>query len=211
MNKITRPQIRAFLAKYATTEMVLDVGSGGADQDTIFPNRTTIDIDPARNPQIVGDAQAMPFKDESYDTILCTEVLEHIPNPQKAIDEMYRVLRPGGTLILTTRFLFPVHDAPGDYWRFTPYGLRSLFTRWEILEEEVETDAFLTIAVLLQRIMFQTDLRGGKITKGILLLVTYAFTKLDWLLVRRYGDIGRTDTVPVLMSSGVYIACRKEG
>ncbi|MBP7741222.1 MAG: class I SAM-dependent methyltransferase [Candidatus Pacebacteria bacterium] len=211
MRKITRGRIRSFLASYATDVLVLDIGSGGANQDASFPNRTTYDIDSARNPSIVGDAQDMPFPDSSYDVIVCSEVLEHIPDPKKAIGEMFRVLAPGGTLILTTRFVFPVHDAPGDYWRFTPYGLRSLFTRWEILEEEVETDAFLTIAVLLQRIMFQTDLRGGKITKGILLLVTYAFTKLDWLLVRRYGDIGRTDTVPVLMSSGVYIACRKEG
>lgn len=127
MHKLTRPRIRAFLEKYKTTELVLDVGSGGADQHVLFPNRTTIDVDPARNPEIVGDAQEMPFADATYNTILCTEVLEHIPDPQKAVDEMYRVLKPGGTLILTTRFLFPVHDAPGDYWRFTPYGLQALF------------------------------------------------------------------------------------
>ena len=84
-------------------------------------------MDPARNPEIVGDAQEMPFADATYSTILCTEVLEHIPDPQKAVDEMYRVLKPGGTLILTTRFLFPVHDAPGDYWRFTPYGPGAFF------------------------------------------------------------------------------------
>ena len=166
-------------------------------------------MDPARNPEIVGDAQEMPFADATYSTILCTEVLEHIPDPQKAVDEMYRVLKPGGTLILTTRFLFPVHDAPGDYWRFTPYGLQALFSKWAILEQEVEADAFYTIAVLLQRIAFQADLRGGKVTKGLLLCLAFVLSRMDWLLLKRYGDIGRTDIVPVLMSSGVYIACRK--
>ncbi len=209
MHKLTRPRIRAFLSKYKTKDLVLDVGSGGADQQVFFPNRTTIDVDPARNPEIVGDAQDMPFGDATYSTILCTEVLEHIPNPQKAIDEMYRVLRPGGVLILTTRFLFPIHDAPGDYWRFTPYSLKVLFTDWEIIEEESESDAFYTVAVLLQRIVFQTDLRGGKLTKALLLALSYIFSHLDWLLLKRYGDIGRTDIVPVLMSSGVYIACKK--
>lgn len=209
MHKLTRPRIRAFLEKYKTTELVLDVGSGGADQHVLFPNRTTIDVDPARNPEIIGDAQEMPFADATYSTILCTEVLEHIPDPQKAVDEMYRVLKPGGTLILTTRFLFPVHDAPGDYWRFTPYGLQALFSKWDVLEQEVEADAFYTIAVLLQRIAFQADLRGGKVTKGLLLCLAFVLSRMDWLLLKRYGDIGRTDIVPVLMSSGVYIACRK--
>ncbi len=209
MKKITRDRIRAFLAKYATDEVVLDIGSGGADQAKYYPNRVTLDIDPARGPEIVGDAQNMPFENESYTTILCTEVLEHIPDPQKAVDEMCRVLKPGGVLILTTRFIFPVHDAPGDFWRLTPYGLKHLFSKWEVLEEATEADAFLTIAVLLQRIMFQCDLRGGRFTKGIVLMFVYIFSHLDGLIVRRFADIQRTETVPVLMSSGVYIACRK--
>jgi SAM-dependent methyltransferase len=209
MNKLTRPKIGEFLQKYTTDKLVLDIGSGGTDQDALFPNRTTFDMDPARGPAIVGDAQEMPFADGSYEVILCSEVLEHIPDPVKAIAEMYRVLVPGGLLVLTTRFVYPVHDAPGDYWRFTPYALQRLFQEWEIVEEGVESDVFSTIAVLLQRIIFQTDLRGGKLTKGLLLLLTVFLNKLDFLLVHRYGDIRRSKKVPVLMASGVYIACRK--
>lgn len=209
MRKITRGRIRRFLTTYATEALVLDIGSGGADQDAVFPNRTTCDIDPKRNPSVVGDAQNLPFTDASFPVVLCSEVLEHIPEPRKAIAEFFRVLEPGGVLILTTRFVFPVHDAPGDYWRFTPQGLHSLFAGWEIIEEQTETEPFLTIAVLLQRIIFQTNVRGGKLTKGLLLLLALIFTKLDWLVVEQYGDIGRTEKVPSIMSSGVYIACRK--
>ena len=87
--------------------------------------------------------------------------------------------------------------------------VQALFSKWAILEQEVEADAFYTIAVLLQRIAFQADLRGGKVTKGLLLCLAFVLSRMDWLLLKRYGDIGRTDIVPVLMSSGVYIACRK--
>ena len=112
--------------------------------------------------RVIGDAQALGIADASFPVILCTEVLEHLPEPQRAIDEMYRVLAPGGTLLLTTRFLFPIHDAPHDYFRFTKYGLRHLLRRFEILELREETDAVGTIAVLLQRLGMQAQtLRAG--------------------------------------------------
>lgn len=209
MNKLTRSKVEDFLKKYATDKLVLDIGSGGANQDHLFPSRTTFDVDPERRPSVVGDAQEMPFADNSYEVILCSEVLEHIPDPPKAISEMYRVLAPGGLLILTTRFVYPVHDAPGDYWRFTPYALRYLFCKWEIIDEDVESGPFSTIAVLLQRIIFQADVRGGKITKGLLMLAVLLFSKLDRIVRTSYGDIKRSEEVPVLMTSGVYIACRK--
>jgi|CXWL01.1.fsa_nt_gi SAM-dependent methyltransferase len=210
MQKITRIGINAFLERYATKEQVLDIGSGGADQDSRFPNRTTFDIDPTRNPEIVGDIHDMPFPDNSYHTILCSEVLEHLHDPRKAIAQMYRVLAPGGTLVITTRFTFPVHDAPGDYWRFTPNGLRILFADFEIIDEAVETDTFTTIAVLLQRVIFQTKLRGGRFTKGILWLLMMVFKKVDSLVLAQYGDIQRKTRVETLLSSGVYLACTKK-
>jgi ubiquinone/menaquinone biosynthesis C-methylase UbiE len=210
MKKFTRGHIESFLAKYATDARVLDIGAGGDDHRTHFPNRVTLDIDPSRHPDIVGDAQALPFPDESFDGVLCSEVFEHIPDPRKAVAEMYRVLKSDGVLILTTRFAFPVHDAPGDYWRFTPYALRMLFAQWDILEIEAETGPFGTIAVLLQRIIFQTALRGGKLTKGLLYIAALLFDKLDSLVVRQYGDITRKESVNFLLSSGIYIACRKK-
>src|SRR4030095_5709220 len=98
------------------------------------------------------DAQALGLADAVFDVVLCTEVLEHLPEPQRALDEMFRVLKPSGTLLLTTRFLFPIHDAPHDYFRFTKYGLRYLLRRFEILEVREETDSVGTLAVLLQRL-----------------------------------------------------------
>jgi len=157
--KITREKLNLFLAKYATKDRVLDIGSGGSSYDRYFPNRVSVDIDPLRKPDIVADAHNLPFKDGEFEFVLCTEVLEHLKDPKRAISEMNRVLNRGGMLVLTTRFVYPVHDAPNDYWRFTKYGLRELFKDWEVVELVPETETFSTIGVLLQRIAFQTNLK----------------------------------------------------
>jgi len=131
-----------------------------------FPNRVALDIRYGIGVQILGDAEALGIADASFEVILCTDVLEHLPEPQKAIDEMFRVLTPGGLLLLT-RFLFPIHDAPHDYFRFTKYGLRQLVRHFEILELHEETDALGTIAVLLQRLGMQTETLRRTTLSGI--------------------------------------------
>jgi SAM-dependent methyltransferase len=82
-----------------------------------------------RNVNVDGDIQALPFASGSVDGVLCIEVLEHLPKPQTAVDEIHRVLRPGGLLLLTTPFLLSYHGKPGDYsdfYRYTDEGLKWL-------------------------------------------------------------------------------------
>ena len=74
-----------------------------------------------------GSAMFLPYRDECFDAMVCTEVLEHLPDPQLAAQEMARVLLPGAILVLTVPFNHPLHEVPHDYFRFTPWGLRSLF------------------------------------------------------------------------------------
>jgi SAM-dependent methyltransferase len=74
-------------------------------------------------PCLFGNASRLPLCDESFDTVILLEVLEHLEEPQKALAEIRRVLKPGGTLILTIPFLYPVHDAPFDFQRYTRFGL----------------------------------------------------------------------------------------
>jgi SAM-dependent methyltransferase len=70
---------------------------------------------------------SLPFPDESFDFIISDQVLEHVEgNPKQAFDESLRVLRPNGIAVHTTCFFHPIHDAPGDYWRCTPEGLKLL-------------------------------------------------------------------------------------
>ncbi len=215
MKKITRRYLRKFLEEHATKSEVLEIGGGRVNTnhsyEDIFPNRHTFDIDPKRNPDTIGDAHDLPFNDCSFENILCTEVLEHLHSPWVAITEMHRVLKPGGRLILTTRFVYPIHDAPHDYFRFTEYGLKSLFKEWDIEVLTTETKTFSSLAALFQRVIFQTDVVGGKITKGFLYLVALLLERLDWLLKVEYGDIGKTSKVTNIITTGYYMVAKKKG
>jgi SAM-dependent methyltransferase len=85
--------------------------------------------DSAANADVFGDATALPFADASADLMLCTEVMEHVPDPAAMIAEIRRVLCPGGHLVLTVPFMWQLHDEPYDYWRFTEFGLREMLER----------------------------------------------------------------------------------
>jgi SAM-dependent methyltransferase len=116
--------------------VVLDVGSRFAPYRELVPatEYLTLDIDPSFGADVVGDIHDVPRPDASFDTILCTEVLEHCRDPQRAVDEMRRLLRPGGVCVLSTRFLYPYHPTPRDYFRFTADGLAELFREWSEAE-----------------------------------------------------------------------------
>jgi len=77
-------------------------------------------------PQVYSDACALPFQRASFDWVLLLDVLEHVPAPDRTFDEAFRVLKSGGRLILQVPFLYPTHDAPLDFHRWTLYGLQEL-------------------------------------------------------------------------------------
>jgi SAM-dependent methyltransferase len=72
------------------------------------------------------DAQALPFRDDSFEYVLCSEVIEHVPNAHKALGEIARVLRPGGVLLVTWPFIYMLHEVPSDYARLTEFGMAKL-------------------------------------------------------------------------------------
>jgi len=80
-------------------------------------------------PDVFADAAALPLPDASMDGVVCLEVLEHVPDPARVIREIARVLKPGASAWLSMPFLYPVHDAPFDFQRYTEYGLRRDISR----------------------------------------------------------------------------------
>lgn len=70
--------------------------------------------------------QAIPLPDQSFDTILCTDVLEHIHQPQQLLGEMARLLKPGGKALITTPFLYRIHEEPHDYFRYTEFAFQAM-------------------------------------------------------------------------------------
>lgn len=210
--KITRSRLDAFLQKYRSTANTLDVGCGSALYGNFFPNRTTLDIEarPGVHVDIVADAHDLhAIADASFDVILCTEVLEHLHTPHKAIAEFYRILTPGGMLILSTRFIFPIHDAPGDYYRYTKYGLRHLLKAFEIVEIKEETNTMETLAVLYQRIGFQTETLGFRPLKFFWFLKAKIIMLFRWILTREFGDISHRVPEQGILASGYYVAAKK--
>lgn len=117
-----------------TGSIVLAVGAGG--QAGCLARRVAkerdlmlfeLDIDANRTPDVIGDLCQLPIATESLDAVVALEVLEHVMNPIDACREIVRVLKPGGYLVLSTPFMFPIHDKPHDYFRFTKFGLIHLF------------------------------------------------------------------------------------
>jgi SAM-dependent methyltransferase len=90
-----------------------------------------------KKPDAYYDGTRLPFDDESFETVVSFQVLEHTPDPEGLLHEMTRVLVKGGLAIVTAPFSFRLHEEPHDYFRFTPYGLRVLSERVGLEVEEI--------------------------------------------------------------------------
>jgi SAM-dependent methyltransferase len=98
-------------------------------------------LDPVKTykPNLVGDIHFLPYKSNSVDAIICLAVLEHVKNPWKAVEEMYRVLKPKGCCLIYVPFIYVYHAEPGyyeDYWRFTEDAVKYLGRNFLTIEVE---------------------------------------------------------------------------
>jgi SAM-dependent methyltransferase len=209
MKKITRKNLDPLIQRYATDKKVLDVGSAASPYTKYFPNRVGLDISPDNNPDIVADAHDLPFKEGDFSFVLCTEVLEHVKDPKKVVSEIYRILPKGGVCVLTTRFVYPLHAIGDDRWRFTPTALEELFADFAEVTIAPETQTFSAVAALLQRIIFQTNLRCNKLTKAFLFLLVWLFDHMNWLIKDEYANIEKTKPHSNIMSTGYLVYARK--
>ncbi len=147
---------------------ILDVGCGYQPYRHLFRNSCYVglDLSSERNPTVVGDARVLPFKDSTFDGVICSEVIEHVFEKEKVLDEIRRVLCPGGWVILTAPMSWGLHYEPYDFWRFTPYSLRRLLEerRFQIVRIEKVGGLFA--------------LMGSRFVEGLALEM---WRKLKWL------------------------------
>lgn len=112
---------------------VLDYGCGNMPYRPLFADGVElVGADLPGNPDAaldLADDGAIPAPDESFDAVLSTQVLEHVPDPDAYLSECFRVLRPGGRLVLSTHGIMIFHPAPEDNWRWTRTGLTSVVER----------------------------------------------------------------------------------
>jgi SAM-dependent methyltransferase len=122
---------------------ILDIGSGGQWAREIFENNGHLyfgcdikdSVSPEKQDFFVED-EKIPMPDNTYDLVFSNSVLEHLRDPELAISEIFRVLKPGGQLYCQTNFLYQEHGHPYDYYRFTLNGLESLLVRHSFLIED---------------------------------------------------------------------------
>jgi SAM-dependent methyltransferase len=129
-NEIVLREMQRFLATHFGSRRgaaLLDVGAGlkpyAPVYEPFFERCVSCDVPHSQHDiqvDVIASAEDLPFQDATFDCIICTEVLEHCADPDRALAEMSRVLRPGGRIFLTTPFLVALHEMPYDFYRYTP-------------------------------------------------------------------------------------------
>jgi SAM-dependent methyltransferase len=142
------------------------------------------------SPDVFGDAHHLPFRADQFQSVLLLDVLEHLESPQQCLEEIFRVLRPGGRFFLKVPCLYPIHDAPRDFTRWTTHGLQSITQRagfqCEIVQAHghpLETSVMLLNIALSKTVLNLARRRNPLALAGMILPVLFAFSNLVARLV----------------------------
>jgi SAM-dependent methyltransferase len=195
---------REFVASFAPDETILNVGAG---HEAYGSNVVNLDITPGPLIDVVGVAEELPFRDMSFDGCILQAVLEHVVDAERALDEVWRVLTPGGRVFIDVPFIQAYHPSPRDYRRFTEEGLRAEVERHGFAVEASGVSvgpASAVAAVLAEFLALVLSGRSARIyrlvrmaTSWVALPIKYA----DWWLDRH--------PMAYVIASGTWVRARK--
>jgi SAM-dependent methyltransferase len=157
---------------------------------------------------IVADLnQALPIESEVADTVVSLSVMEHLCEPQTMLNEAFRILRPGGNIILQVPWQWWIHEAPYDFFRYTPYGLKYMFEKAGFSNVVVEPQSgFFTMWILKFNYFTLRFIRGPRplrwLIKAVLLPLWYVGQKSAPLL-------DKLDKNWALETSGYFVTAKK--
>lgn len=125
------------IQKTSAGDQILDAGAGECRNRDCIKNQTYIALDAACGDQswdysgldVIANLEKTPFKPDSFDLVICTQVLEHVNEPQIVLNEFFRIANAGGTICITAPQGWGVHQAPFDFFRYTHFGLRHLLEK----------------------------------------------------------------------------------
>jgi len=206
--KLTLPSISSFHERVASDLQTLVVYADAPDHS--LPG----DADRLPNFKAAGDPAAYSrslaqVPSESYDQVVMTGLLEHVPDPVRLLSECRRVLRPGGAAFIRVSCVFPLHVAPNDYWHPTVFGMHSWLEEagWERMEVHGTSTPFTTLAILAQRVYLQVKL--GPIAKLSVVALTKFLPYLDRWAYSTKGPRDGAFLVDV-MPSNLNVVARKD-
>lgn len=156
-------------------DLVLDLGCGKKPYYHKFIKGRLIcsDIKKSETTNLVCNSHSIPFKKEKFDKVLCINSFYYFSNPFIAINEIHRILKKDGKLILILPFIYPIHDAPTDKYRFTEYGIRNLLKdKFKIEKIKTMGGIFNLPAVVLHSLIKGIPLLSPKYLKSIVKIIT---------------------------------------
>ncbi len=176
--------IKKFAIETNPEAKILDVGCGIKPYRELFHSHsyTGIDIaggghtDEAKMVDVFYDGKNIPFPNESFDTIICTQVLEHADDPEVLAKECVRVLKPGGRAFFSMPFMYPEHEIPFDFRRFTRFEHERLYKKNGLADFSIKqtTGFFGTFAQLFVVFTFESITFRASILKALLSLFIFA-------------------------------------
>lgn len=157
---------------------------------------------------IVADLnEPLPIESEVADTVVSLSVLEHLCKPQTMLNEAFRILKPRGGLVLQVPWQWWIHEAPHDYYRYTPYGLRYLLERAGFSDIHVEPQAGFFTTMTLKLNYFSLRLIRGP--RPLRLILRGIFSVVWYVGQRAAPILDRLDRNWALETSGYFITARK--
>ena len=123
--------VKRLLRQLPSEANILDLGAGGHRR---APNVINFDIQPTPEIDLVGDGHFLPFKENTFDAVISEAVLEHVHTPNCVVEEIHRVLKPGGYVCVAVPFLQGYHASPHDYQRWTVSGIVQLCAAFTEIE-----------------------------------------------------------------------------
>lgn len=145
----------------------------------------TFDIYSSTLTDFVADAHSIPLLDQSVDCVAIQAVLEHVLEPWRVVEELYRVLRPGGVVYAETPFMQQVHEGPYDFTRFTESGHRWLFRKFEMIDSGAIGGPIMVLAWTMDFVL--RGLRAPRKIRGAIRRVLNWLSRFDVALNRRFN------------------------